>query len=101
MRIMTRAANTDAFGHGLFDRHRGQQIHSVIERDDGYIDVGDLSEYFAKPVNWPPRLQQAIPLAGRHADGCSPGIGRRALAAKRGQNALGQRYNEAAMKRKS
>ncbi len=81
---MTRAiVDSDAFGHVVYDRYRGQAVQYVIERDDGYIDVDDLHTYFADYPSWPPRLKQAIRLAtGKVLDVCC-GAGRAALYLQR------------------
>ena len=66
----------DAFGHIIYDNHKGLETDHVIERDDGYVDpmIGDhgyLSEY----KDWPPHEMKAMKLVkGRVLDiGCGAG----------------------------
>lgn len=81
----------DAFGHIMYDHHKGLGTNHVIERDDGYIDpmIGDhgyLSEY----KDWPPQQKKAMKYAkGKVLDiGC--GGGRHALyLQEQGMDVLG------------
>jgi SAM-dependent methyltransferase len=73
----------DAFGRALArcwaSGIRPGHAFEVIERDDGYLGVGDAVRYFAGPDNWSPAERQAISRAsGRILDiGC--GAGRHAV----------------------
>jgi 2-polyprenyl-3-methyl-5-hydroxy-6-metoxy-1,4-benzoquinol methylase len=70
----------DAFGHGLFDYSIRENVHEVIERDDGFISVSNgPGIYFAEFDDWQPAEQEAMNFAyGRVLDiGC--GAGRHAL----------------------
>ncbi|MCW2917358.1 MAG: hypothetical protein JWN52_5426 [Actinomycetia bacterium] len=65
-------------------------VHEIIERDDGFIAVGDVAAYFADRDEWPPAEQWAADLVtGRVLDvGC--GAGRQGLVlAQAGHNVLG------------
>jgi SAM-dependent methyltransferase len=75
-------ADRDAFGHALYDylHSAGKDVWAtVIERDDGVVDVDDPRNYFAEYADWPAHQQQAMAFArGRVLDiGC--GGGRHAL----------------------
>ncbi len=82
-RESTRAYNSDAFGHALYDRYRGQDTLYIIERDDGYIAADSLKGYFSDYRGWPAGLRRAMSFArGRVLDvGC--GAGRAALYLQR------------------
>ncbi len=67
--------NTDAFGHALMDCFLGQEHHYVIEREDGYVDVGDLDYYFTEYERWG-AIERRMPefATGRVLDvGCGAG----------------------------
>jgi SAM-dependent methyltransferase len=86
------ASFQDAFGHVLYDYLHGDGggAYSIIERDDGFVDVDDPKHYFAGYEEWPPHQQQAMDYAcGRVLDiGC--GAGRHALyLQERGLDVLG------------
>lgn len=55
----------DAFGELLLSCHLGNDTHEIVERDDGYIEVGDGNRYFNPTEDWPARLTKAM----RHAKG--------------------------------
>jgi SAM-dependent methyltransferase len=65
----------DAFGRAFKDFQRGGEPFHVIERDDGYVDVIDVGEYFTDYGKWPAPEREAIRFAqGRVLDiGCGPG----------------------------
>ena len=66
----------DAFGHGIYDYFRGDDVDEVIEREDGYIDVSEgPKSYLSKYDEWPKHVQSAIKHAkGRVLDiGCGGG----------------------------
>ncbi|MFA6318619.1 MAG: class I SAM-dependent methyltransferase [Elusimicrobiota bacterium] len=70
----------DAFGQWLIEAHRGDDVGSVIERDDGYVEPEwGKRVYFADHRRWTPAERQALRLArGRVLDaGC--GAGRHSL----------------------
>ncbi len=71
---------TDVFGQALLDWSNGGTTPEVVERDDGFFDVGAGPEVYLSGVRgWPPAERQAIRLVtGRVLDvGC--GAGRVAL----------------------
>lgn len=69
----------DAFGQQFWAQYHGTESFEVMEREDGYIDVGDPKLYFAEYTNWPPFEQKAMEFVkGRVLDlGC--GAGRHSL----------------------
>jgi SAM-dependent methyltransferase len=72
----------DAFGHALYDHLQNagkDEWATVIERDDGLVDVIEAQEYFTPYADWPAHQQQALAFArGRVLDiGC--GAGRHSL----------------------
>jgi SAM-dependent methyltransferase len=74
------AGDADVFGHALGDWARGRTDPEVIERADGFVDVGAGHElYLADFGRWPSSERQAVRYArGRVVDvGC--GAGRVAL----------------------
>jgi SAM-dependent methyltransferase len=84
----------DAFGTALLRCwHGGARpglVHEVVERDDGYLSLGDVARYFAGEDEWPPVERWAVArVTGRVLDvGC--GAGRHALPlAARGHDVVG------------
>ena len=69
----------DAFGQAFYSFYKGEDSCNIIERDDGYVDVDDPSNYFLPYPDWPLCHQQAVQGArGRVLDiGC--GAGKHAL----------------------
>ncbi len=70
----------DAFGHLLDDHLRGEPGLEIVERDDGFIGVGESSQAYVAPYHaWPAHDRAAMAWArGRILDiGC--GAGRHAL----------------------
>jgi len=69
----------DAFGHAFYDYHSGIRSCMVVEREDGYIDVGNIATYFARFRDWPAHIKRAMKYVhGRVLDiGC--GAGRHSL----------------------
>ncbi len=69
----------DAFGQMVWAQHSGIESFEVMERDDGYIDVGDPKIYFSEWKDWAPFEQRSMYFPkGRVLDiGC--GAGRHAL----------------------
>ena len=67
--------NADAYGNALMDCLLGKEDHYVIEREDGYIDVGDLKHYFTEYDQWS-EIEKRMPefASGRVLDvGCGAG----------------------------
>src|SRR5208282_4050169 len=67
---------TDVFGQALLDWSNGGTTPEVVERDDGFFDVGAGPEVYLSGVRgWPPAERQAIRLVtGRVLDvGCGAG----------------------------
>jgi len=70
----------DAYGHEVFDFHRGRGSCEIVERDDGYIDFSSGPRaYFSEYEDWPGHMRRAMRYArGRVLDiGC--GAGRHSL----------------------
>jgi SAM-dependent methyltransferase len=62
----------DAFGRALMDHLNGRAGDTVIERDDGFVDVdGGPAVYFEPPHNWAPMERRAI----RHVRGSVLDVG--------------------------
>jgi SAM-dependent methyltransferase len=69
----------DAFGAALVDCLHGKETHYIVERDDGFMDPGSLTQYFTEFPDWAP-IEQRMPefVRGPVLDvGC--GAGRHAL----------------------
>jgi SAM-dependent methyltransferase len=69
----------DAQGHIFYDYFRGRGAYEIVERDDGYFDVGNPALYFAQYGDWPEIEKRAMKhCSGRVLDiGC--GAGRHAI----------------------
>jgi SAM-dependent methyltransferase len=67
----------DAFGHEIEGFWKGGEAFEIIERDDGYVDVGiDVPRYFAEYHAWPLMEQEGMKrlAPGRSLDlGCGAG----------------------------
>ena len=69
----------DAFGHQLYDQHRGliaDNYREVGERDDGFLRVYDHPRWYFEPFDqWTPHLQKSMEyIGGRTLDvGCGAG----------------------------
>jgi SAM-dependent methyltransferase len=76
-RMTPKRRNHDAQGEQLLAQHeRGAATAEIIERDDGYIDVGSKhGNYFEEYEQWSPLEQRAVEFArGRVLDiGCGAG----------------------------
>ncbi|MFH0908216.1 MAG: methyltransferase domain-containing protein [bacterium] len=75
-----RIIDRDAYGHEVYDFHRGQGGYEIVERDDGHVDIsGGPAAYFAEFRTWSPHEKAAMKyVTGRVLDvGC--GAGRVAL----------------------
>lgn len=71
--------NDDAFGQALMDYLMGKQDHYIVERDDGFLEPGELKIYFQEFIDWP-EMDKRMPelVKGRVLDvGC--GVGRHSL----------------------
>src|SRR5215469_3203347 len=73
------AAEHDAYGQEIWSCYKGVSAYEVVERDDGFIDIGSALPYFQPLENWPTHERDAIDRArGAVLDiGC--GAGRVAL----------------------
>jgi len=69
----------DAFGHALIAVHKGEEVHEIVERDDGFVDSMSTKGYFSDYEAWSPIEQEAMQFVkGRVLDiGC--GAGRHSL----------------------
>jgi SAM-dependent methyltransferase len=69
----------DAFGHALLAAHKGEEVHEIVERDDGFVDSMSTRGYFSDYEAWSPIEQKAMQFVkGRVLDiGC--GAGRHSL----------------------
>ena len=88
---MTLTAQQDAFGRALVDADAGGRTCEIVERDDGFIDVSDMSAAY---LQQPHELDEGEATALSHARervldvGC--GAGRHALALQaRGHEVVG------------
>jgi SAM-dependent methyltransferase len=66
----------DAYGQELWAYYSGERRFEIVERDDGYIDLGpDVGIYFSSFEEWSPCEKKAIKFAkGRIVDiGCGAG----------------------------
>lgn len=65
----------DAFGHALLAVHKGEEVHEIVERDDGFVDSMSTKGYFSDYEAWSPIEQKAMQLVkGRVLDiGCGAG----------------------------
>jgi len=68
----------DAFGQQFWAQYNGIESFEVMEREDGYVDVGDPGLYFTEYKDWAPFEQKSMEFvkgrvlvvgcgAGRHA----------------------------------
>ena len=70
----------DAYGQEMWAYYNGERSFEIIERDDGYIDIGpETSVYFSSYEDWSPHEKKAMEFVkGRVLDvGC--GAGRHSL----------------------
>jgi SAM-dependent methyltransferase len=66
----------DAYGQEMWACHNGEGTYEIVERDDGYIDIGpDTKVYFSRYEEWSPHEKKAMEFVkGRVLDiGCGPG----------------------------
>lgn len=73
----------DAFGASLLAHRDGRDGTQVLERDDGLVEVHDVSVYFAPPDEWPPLDQVALARAAGRVLDAGAGAGRHALELQR------------------
>ena len=72
-------AERDAYGQVMWNCYKGVSPYEIIERDDGFIDVGGALPYFQAFENWPQHEQEAIQLARSPVLDIGCGAGRVAL----------------------
>ena len=81
----------DAYGQEMWAYYNGERSFEIVERDDGYIDIGpETSVYFSSYEDWSPHEKKAMEFVkGRVLDvGC--GAGRHSLyLQEKGFNVLG------------
>ena len=67
----------DAYGHEIYDYHRGRHSIEIVERDDGLVDCssGLPGRYFSEYPDWPEYEKRAMEFVqGRVLDiGCGAG----------------------------
>lgn len=89
----------DAYGQQFYDYLKNNSGFEIDERDDGYIGIGNLKEYFAEYQDWPNHVKQAMKyVQGRVLDiGC--GAGRHSIyLQKKGFDVLGTDISPMAIK---
>lgn len=70
----------DAMGHLMWDHFQGQEVHEVVEREDGYIEATNgPAAYFAPYEEWAPHEQRAMAFARGRVLDIGVGAGRHAL----------------------
>jgi SAM-dependent methyltransferase len=69
----------DAQGEIFWAFYHGETSYEVIERDDGFLDVSDIQQYFSSFNEWDPGIQKSLQyVKGKVLDvGC--GAGRHSL----------------------
>ncbi|MGA2766691.1 MAG: class I SAM-dependent methyltransferase [Candidatus Bathyarchaeia archaeon] len=69
----------DAFGQALLAAYKGEEVHEIVERDDGFADAMSTRGYFSDYESWSPMEQEGMHFVkGRILDvGC--GAGRHSL----------------------
>lgn len=80
----------DAYGQEVWECYHDPSTHEIVERDDGYIDVGNAEVYFRPFKKWPAHERKAIRFAqGEILDiGCGAGRVENYLQ-QRGRKVLG------------
>jgi SAM-dependent methyltransferase len=73
------AAERDAYGQEIWSCYKGVSPYEIIERDDGFVDIGSALTYFQAFENWPRHEQEAIHLARSPVLDIGCGAGRVAL----------------------
>lgn len=89
----------DAFGQAYHSYFKGKRTSIIIERNDGYIESADISEYFSEYKDWSVHIKKAMKYVhGRVLDiGC--GAGRHSLyLQKHGFEVLGTDVSPLAIK---
>lgn len=70
----------DAFGHQAFDFLQGSEVHEIIERDDGFVDVSAGPQvYFETFDRWPEFERRAMDYVRGNVLDIGCGAGRHAL----------------------
>src|SRR5215472_13664999 len=72
-------AEHDAYGQEIFDCFNGAATQEIVERDDGFIDIGSACPYFQEFENWPIHEREAIQRARAPILDIGCGAGRVAL----------------------
>jgi hypothetical protein len=52
----------DAFGHALLAVHKGEEVHEIVERNDGFVDSMSTKGYFSDYEAWSPIEQKVCSL---------------------------------------
>src|SRR5215469_14142370 len=73
------AVERDAYGQEIWSCYKGVSPFEIIERDDGFVDIGSALPYFQAFENWPQHEQEAIHLARGPVLDIGCGAGRVAL----------------------
>ncbi|HEV3201191.1 MAG TPA: class I SAM-dependent methyltransferase [Bryobacteraceae bacterium] len=80
----------DAYGQVIWNCHKGYSSYEIVEREDGFIDIGSALPYFQEYGNWPPHEREAIQHAHGSVLDVGCGAGRVALyLQQRGHKAVG------------
>ena len=43
----------DAYGQVIWNCHKGNSSYEIVEREDGFIDIGSALPYFREYKHWP------------------------------------------------
>lgn len=89
----------DAYGQHFYHYLKTKTGFEIVEREDGYIDIGSIQGYFAEYKDWPNHVKQAMKFVqGRVLDiGC--GAGRHSIyLQKKGFDVLGTDISPMAIK---
>lgn len=69
----------DAFGHALLAVHKGEEVHEIVERNDGFVDSMSTKGYFSDYEAWSPIEQKAMQLVKGRVLDIGSGAGRTSL----------------------
>jgi len=61
----------DAYGQVIWNCHKGNTNYEIVEREDGFIDIGSALPYFQELDNWPAHEREGI----QHAHGAVLDVG--------------------------